>query len=296
MKRPRLNILRTFEAAGRHLSFSKAAKDLNITQAAVSQQIRQLETYLGASLFIRHHRRLSLTSTGTAYLDGVHEALDRLDTITDQLFPDRPHQIVIIRCTSSVALLWLSPHIRAFQTAHPEIDLQIRTLDFEGEVSQASNADLEILVSGKTDHDRYTKPLLTSVITPVAAPGYLEHRRLEKPQDILDFELIHILGYEDDWHRWFRTHNLDTTAVPRGLTADSSLFAIDAALRGEGIFLGRRPFIDGYLESGELVEVFESPLHLHASYYLRELGIAKNTRNKNKVAAWLVALADEKKS
>ena len=133
MKRPRLNILRTFEVAGRHLSFSLAAKELNITQAAVSQQVRHLEQYLGANLFVRHHRRLSMTSTGVAYLDGVHEALNRLDTITDQLFPDRPHQVVIIRCTSSVALLWLSPHIKDFQAHNPDIDLQIRTLDSEGD-------------------------------------------------------------------------------------------------------------------------------------------------------------------
>ena len=88
MRRPRLNVLRTFEAAGRHLSFSLAADELNISQAAVSQQMRQLEAYLGTALFVRHHRRLSLTGTGQAYLNGVHEALDRLDTVTDQLFPE----------------------------------------------------------------------------------------------------------------------------------------------------------------------------------------------------------------
>lgn len=236
MKRPRLNILRTFEVAGRHLSFSIAAKELNITQAAVSQQIRQLEKYLGANLFIRHHRRLTLTSTGSAYLIGVNEALNRLDTITDQLFPDRPHQVVVIRCTSSVALLWLSPHISQFQANHPDIDLQIRTLDTEGEVAQLANIDIEIYVSGDQVHNSHTKPLLTSVITPIASPDYLEGRQSEHAHDILDFNLIHVLGYEDDWHRWFQTFDLNTSAIPRGMAADSSLFAIDAALRGEGVF------------------------------------------------------------
>lgn len=291
MKRPRLNILRTFEAAGRHLSFSVAAKELNITQAAVSQQIRQLEKYLGANLFVRHHRRLTLTSTGSAYLDSVSEALNRLDTITDQLFPDRPHQVVVIRCTSSVALLWLSPHISRFQADHPDIDLQIRTLDAEGEVAQLANIDIEIFVSGKSSHDRHTTKLLTSIITPVASPVYLEKRRPENPHDILDFNLIHVLGYEDDWHRWFHTNHLDTSAIPRGMAADSSLFAIDAALRGEGVFLGRQPFIDEYLNSGKLVEVFDKPHHLHASYYMRQTGGASNTRNKKIVATWLQSLA-----
>ncbi len=291
MKRPRLNILRTFEAAGRHLSFSKAAVDLNITQAAVSQQIRQLETYLGGNLFHRHHRRLSLTSTGVAYLDGVHEALDRLDTITDQLFPDRPHQVVVIRCTSSVALLWLSPQIRAFQALHPDIDLQIRTLDTEGDASQSPNADIEIFVSGKANHDRFTKRLLTSTITPVASPEILDQPHPKIPSDILGLDLVHILGYEDDWHRWFQTFELDTTQIPRGMTADSSLFAIDAALRGDGVFLGRRPFVDAYLQSGELVEVFERPLHLHATYFMRTHSGNTNSRNKNIVAGWLLEMA-----
>ncbi|MGI9291294.1 MAG: LysR family transcriptional regulator, partial [Gammaproteobacteria bacterium] len=115
MKRPRLNILRTFEAAGRRLSFSQAAEDLKISQAAVSQQIRQLEAYLDTALFIRHHRRLSLTSTGQAYLDAVHEALDRLDSVTDQLFPGRHHPTVTLNCTSGVAALWLVPQLKAFQ-------------------------------------------------------------------------------------------------------------------------------------------------------------------------------------
>ncbi|MGE4610810.1 MAG: LysR family transcriptional regulator [Paracoccaceae bacterium] len=293
MKRPRLNILRTFEAAARHLSFSKAADELNITQAAVSQQIRQLETYLGGNLFIRHNRRLSLASTGRAYYDGVHEALDRLDTITYQLFPDRPHQVVVIRCTSSVALLWLAPNMRDFHAQHPDIDLQIRTQDFEGELGVASNVDLEVFVSGKPDHDPHTKPLFHSVITPVASAKYIGARNVRRPRDILDCELIHILGYEDDWHRWFRTYDLDSASIPRGLTADSSLFAIDAALRGDGLFLGRRPFINAYLEAGDLVEVFEYPHHLHANYYMRELTSTSNTRNKSKVAFWLLELAEK---
>ncbi|MBL4871851.1 MAG: LysR family transcriptional regulator [Rhodobacteraceae bacterium] len=291
MKRPRLNVLRTFEAAGRHLSFSKAAVDLNITQAAVSQQIRQLESYLGARLFLRLHRRLSLTSTGAAYLDGVHEALDRLNTITDQLFSDRPHQVVVVRCTSSVALLWLSPQIRAFKAKHPYIDLQIRTLDTNADASQLHIADIEIFVSGKADHDQFTKPLLTSVITPVASSNSLDQKHLSIPQDILGLDVIHILGYEDDWHRWFQTFGLDTAQIPSGMTADSSLFAIDAALRGEGVFLGRRPFIDAYLQSGELVEVFKRPLNLHASYFMRQHGGSTNNRNINIVSDWLLEIA-----
>jgi LysR family glycine cleavage system transcriptional activator len=292
MRRPRLNILRTFEAAGRRLSFSLAAEELNISQAAVSQQMRQLETYLDAALFVRHHRRLSLTGTGQAYLDAVHEALDRLDSITDQLFPDRPHQIVTLRCTASVAALWLAPQLGSFQKHHPGIDLRIRTLDRDYGDRNSSRADLEIVILSEDTPDPDARKLLTSTIAPVGSPKLLSRRaRPNQPADVLAFELIHVLGYDDDWHRWFRKHRLHDAVVPRGLSVDGSLIAIEAAQRGDGIMLGRRPFIDHHLRSGELVEVFAEPFHLHADYYLRQQPRTKGRRARELVASWLAELA-----
>jgi LysR family glycine cleavage system transcriptional activator len=292
MRRPRLNVLRTFEAAGRRLSFSLAAAELNISQAAVSQQMRQLEAYLDAALFVRHHRRLSLTGAGRAYLDTVHEALDRLDTVTDQLFPDRPHQIVTLRCTSSVAALWLAPQLGSFQKRHPDTDLRIRTLDQDYGDRNSSREDLEIVILNEDTADPLARKLLTSTIMPVCSPKLLSCRaRPNKPADVLAFELVHVLGYDDDWHRWFRKHRLHDVEVRRGLSVDGSLIAIEAALRGDGIMLGRRPFIDHHLRSGELVEVFAEPFHLHADYYLRRQPRTKGRRASESVVRWLAELA-----
>jgi LysR family glycine cleavage system transcriptional activator len=294
MRRPRLNILRTFEAAGRRLSFSHAAEELSITQAAVSQQMRQLEAYLDTALFIRHHRRLSLTSTGLAYLQGVHEALDRLDAVTDQLFPDRPHQIVTLRCTSSVAALWLAPQLRAFRKQHPDIDLRIRTLDPDHGSGNSSGAELEIIILNEEPTDPNVQKLIKATITPICSPGLLNGMtRPTDPADLLAFELIHVVGYDDDWHRWFRTHGLHDIAVPRGLSVDSSFIAMDATRRGDGIMLGRRPFIDHQLRSRELVEVFSQPFHLHADYYLRQKPGTKTLRVSKTVSRWLIDLADK---
>ena len=288
MKRPRLNVLRTFEAAGRRLNFSVAAKDLNISQAAVSQQIRQLEKYLNASLFIRHHRQLLLTGTGTAYLEAVHEALDRLDTVTDQLFPGSQNQSVTLHCTASVAALWLAPQLGAFQKLHPNIELRIRTIEQVYSGYSANNADLEIFIQrGNTKHP-HAKKLLTSTITPVCSPALITQTgQLAAPQDILDHQLIHVTGYDDDWHRWFRSHQLIDMAIPQGLLVDGSLIAIEAAQRGDGIMLGRRPFIDHLLQSGELVEAFNKPYHLHADYYVRKSSETKALRPSKLVANWL---------
>ena len=293
MRRPRLNILRTFEAAGRRLSFSHAATELSISQAAVSQQMRQLEAYLDTPLFVRHHRRLSLTNSGQAYLSGVHEALDRLDTITDQLFPDRPNQTVTLRCTSSIAALWLAPHLADFRMQHADIDLRIRTLDQDfGDVSK-TGAELEILILNEGTTDPNTHKWLTATIFPVCSPKtFADHRQPETPADITSFELIDIVGYDEDWHRWFRSHGLETEVVPSGFSVDSSMIAMEATQRGDGIMLGRRPFIDRLLKSGDLVEVFSQPYHLHADYYLRHRSDAKNKALSKTVANWLVELAE----
>lgn len=288
MKRPRLNVLRTFEAAGQRLNFSIAAKDLNISQAAVSQQIRQLEKYLNANLFIRHHRQLLLTGTGTAYLEAVHEALDRLDTVTDQLFPGSQNQSVSLHCTASVAALWLAPQLGAFQKLHPNIELRIRTIEQVYSGYSADNADLEIFIQRGTTKYPHAKKLLTSTITPVCSPALITQTGpLATPTDILGHQLIHVTGYDDDWHRWFRSHQLINIAIPQGLLVDGSLIAIEAAQRGDGIMLGRRPFIDHLLQSGELVEAFKIAYHLQADYYVRQSSETKALRPSKLVANWL---------
>ncbi len=285
--------MRTFEAAARHQSFSIAARELRVSQAAVSQQMRQLEDYLDAALFHRQNRRLSLTSAGQAYFEAVHEALDRLDTVTDQLFPGRGKNVVSVLCTSSVAALWLVPQLKSLQTLHPGLDLRINTLDRLQGTGKCLNPDLEILVSADGQADGNTDRLLTSTITPVCSPELFESRdRPEKPADLLGFGLIHILGYEVDWHRWFRKYGVAEARVPRGLTVDGSLIAIEASQRGEGVMLGRRPFIDRLLKTTELVEVFSEDYHLYSDYYLRRQLNAANRREIGQVADWIDRLAN----
>ena len=294
MKRPRLNLLRTFDAAARHLSFTLAASELNISQAAVSQQIRNLESYLDCRLFIRQNRSLSLTSKGQAYLDVVHEALDRLDTVTDQLFPGQHDKCVTLRCTSAIATLWLAPKLKSLQKAHSDIELRINTLGQLSDGEKVSSTELEIFISAKKPADNRSLKLLTSTITPVCAPTLNANRQpAEDPGDLLNFELIHVLGYDDDWHRWFSRHHRDKVKIPGGLTVDGSLIAIEAARRGEGVMLGRRPFIDHYLMSGELVEFFSNPYTLNSDYYLRHLPKNKTRREHEIVANWLLELATQ---
>ena len=290
MKRPRLNALRTFEAAGRHLSFSVAGDELGVSQAAVSQQMRQLEGTLGARLFLRRNRGLSLTGVGEAYHLAVHEALDRLDAITDQLFPGARDHVVTVQCTPSVATLWLIPRLGRLHAAHPDIDLRIVTLD-PGR-GGGGLTDIEIATLDPADAGPNCHELMTARIVPVYAPSLLPTGRLSRPSEVLHFDLLHVLGYRDDWHRWFRASGLSDQKVPGGVSFDGSLMALEAAVNGDGIMLGRRPFIDPHLQSGDLALVFGERHALTTTYYLRWPEAARNRRDVTAVIDWLVAMAE----
>ena len=290
MRRPRLNALRTFEAAGRHLSFSIAGNELGVSQAAVSQQIRQLEGQLDAKLFLRRNRGLALTSVGEAYHLAVHEALDRLDVITDQLFPGTSDHVVTIQCTPSIAALWLSPHLVRLHARHPNIELRVLSVDAERAPANAGLADLEVVIlepgaSGPDLHE-----LMNARIMPVCAPSLLKDLPTATPADVLRHNLIHVIGYRNDWHRWLRSVGVKDLPVPGRLSFDGSLAALQAALNGDGIMLGRRPFIDPHLASDELTVPFGDAHVLTKHYYLR----SRDTNRRQVVAAisdWLTELA-----
>ncbi len=280
MKRPKLNALRAFEAAGRHLNFSKAGSELGISQAAISQQIRTLEDYLDARLFIRRNRGLSLTGIGEAYQLVVHESLDRLDTVTDQLFPEIQAHVVTIQCAPSVATLWLIPKLAEFRIHHPGIQLRIVTLDSEHPEGRQSQIDLEITSQISKSENIHEVELIKVNIAPVCSPLLLEKSPLSIPTDVIDHHLLHVLGYSEDWHRWFRSFGLRNYKVPVGTSFDGSLMALESASKGGGIMLGRSPFIDQYLESNELVLPFGQQFTLTTTYYLRS---SENIRQRQDI-------------
>ncbi|MCZ7676279.1 MAG: LysR substrate-binding domain-containing protein [Roseovarius sp.] len=278
-----LNTIRTFDAVARRMSFSLAAEELAISQAAVSQQIRLLEADLGSELFVRHNRAISLTVAGRAYFDVVREILDRLDSVTEQLFPRKSARTLTVRCTPSVATLWLSPKLRRIGRPLPEIDIRIITLDNMAGTHHRS-WDLDIFRGNfPDDADGDTVKLWDAEILPVCAPDYLKSAgTIERAADLARCDLIHTLGYQNDWHRWFRRFVPEVTRVPAALSVDGLLIALDAACNGNGIILGRRPLIDAHLADGRLVRVLPEEVPLISTYLIRI---------NRKSAGWLAARA-----
>ncbi len=293
MRRPNLNSLRIFEAAARHGSFTLAGNELHVTQAAVSQQVRKLEAYLGAMLFKRLNRRVILTDDGIAYYPVVHEVLSRLDAVTDQLFPSLHQKTVTLKTTASIATLWLAPRLGRLRNLHPWIDLRVRTLAGDSKSQGNDDTDLEIVIGDSEEGGSHCRELLQVTIVPVCSQNLIaSFTQLTAPGDLMHQELIHVLGYEDDWHRWFQRNGVDTVNTDRGQHFDSSLIALESTLNGNGIMLGRRPFIDQYLQSGDLIMPFENCVALTTIYNLRRRETGINQAAVNTIAQWLIDEAD----
>lgn len=292
-RRPRLNYLRAFDASARNLSFSLAAQELCLTQAAISQQIGQLENALGAELFVRHNRSLTLSESGKAYYQVVREILDRLDSVTDQLFPDAGKTVVVVHCTPSIATIWLAPRLRDFHTLHPEIEVHLRTTDFLPNKFRGQGNDLEILrLPPDTEPAENMLKLWEARIFPVCSPDFLAcHGPFLTPDQLCRQDLIHTLGYSNDWHRWARVYASSGTLVSSGFSVDGLVISVEAACRSEGIILGRSPLIDTFLQDGRLVEALPGNPGLTTPYYLRMASRAPKMRYLQVFADWILSQA-----
>ena len=238
---PSLNGLRAFEAAARHLSFTLAAAELNVTQTAISHQIRRLEQELGIKLFVRQNRALTLTAQASEYLPGVRAAFNDLKLATDRLLRKDSDHVLTVSTLASLAAKWLLPRLSAFQDAHPGIDVHITTstslVDFKsGDVDAAIRYWRGQWPGLRADW------LMADELFPVCSPALLEGRKpLRKPEDLADHVLLHnSAGNNDDWRLWLTAAGLpsDLSRQP-GVTFDLVYMTVQAAIDGMGVAMGR---------------------------------------------------------
>src|SRR5947209_2029443 len=219
---PSLNGLRAFEAAARHLSFTAAAAELNVTQTAISHQIRRLETELGIRLFVRQNRSLTLTSEAREYLPGIRAAFNDLRLATDRLLRRDNDHVLTVSTLSSFAAKWLLPRLPAFQEAHPGIDVRITTstslVDFNhGDVDAAIRYGRGRWSGLRADW------LTADELFPVCSPALLKgDKPVRRPDDLAGQTLLHTSGaYGDDWRLWLTAAGLPANISKQpGLTFD----------------------------------------------------------------------------
>ncbi len=266
---PPLNWLRIFDSAARHMSFTGAAEELGVTQAAVSQQVKQLEDWLGIQLFKRLPRSLTLTDAGIAYLPQVRDALDRLGTATEQIFGHHGKRSVTLRAATTVAALWLAPRLAAFRDRHPDIALRLTTLYAPVDFGQ-DGVDIEIRYGTGTWPGVRALKLFDETFLPVCSPGYRisAGAPFAAPADLRRHRLIHVLGEREDWGFYFQRLGLPAPPVADGLQFDSLLTALHACAMGGGVMLGTAPLIEGLLTEGRIVDLFGERIPARYGHYL----------------------------
>ncbi|TIP14066.1 LysR substrate-binding domain-containing protein [Mesorhizobium sp.] len=284
MKRGRLPLtaLRSFEAAGRHLSFSRAAEELFVSQAAISRQVRELELFLRQPLFHRHHRRVELTDTGQRLLEQLVRSFDDIDGRLSELVATPAQSVVCISVEPSLAASWLVPRLNRFRELRPDIDISLdvdpRLIEF-----RSDQAELALRFSAhSTSWPRSEAERLAPVIdSPVLSPALsASGLALESPADLRRYTLLHEENRQG-WARWFEAAGVSDDAIPeRGpLLADASL-SKQAAMLGHGVALGDLLLVKEELATGALIKPFDISV-VCGAYWL----VARSLRNLSEPAA-----------
>lgn len=276
---PPLGWLRTFEAAARHLSFTGAARDLNMTQSAVSQQIKSLEGYLGRPLFHRRPRALELTESGITYLPVVREAFrtllrgTRAVTGTDQ-------DVVQVQSNLTFAVQWLAPRLHRFHAAHPDVQLSLSTELWEPR-EMADGVDVEIRYSLRPADTVRAELLRTDHYYPICAPGYAVTL-----DDLHRHPLYDCSNLLCNWATWAEDQGL-IWPNPRITYSTTYTVTLAVAAAGGGLAIAHDAIAERLIAKGELVAPFAHRAPMHEAYYLILSPQAEQSAGARAFAGWL---------
>lgn len=278
-----LNALRMFDAAARHLSLTRAAQDLHVTQAAVSQHIRNLEERVGKPLFRRLPRGLALTDEGQALWPVVAQSFERLEQSLQQLTEPRPREILTVGVVGTFAIGWLIPRLNQFQQLHPYIDLRLLTnnnrVDLAGE-----GLDAAVRFGDGAWHGAHAQMLLRAPLSPMCTPALAQ--QLREPSDLAGQSLLRSYRAQE-WEGWFA--GLEQAApLARGAMFDSSLTLAEAAAQGAGIALLPTRMFEHMLQQGRLVRPFAHEVDTGA-YWLTYLKSRPVSGALQIFRQWLIA-------
>lgn len=272
-----LNWLRTFDAAARHLSFTSASRELGLTQTAVSQHIKALESKLGQNLFIRRARSLQLTDIGQAYLISVRDALEHIEFATSGLFGPQQETTIIVRASAAM-IVWLSPKLSAFQDNNPNTKIKLVTSLWQNELEEHP-VDIDILLAPRNQSDQRMVKLSDERIVPVS--GIKTSKKIQKPADLLLLETIHVLGFDDHWGRYLAANDLPTDVISPRLVVDTSVAACELVAAENGCSMMFERFAKQAIEAGRSIKIVGDPVANGQSHYV----VQRNTAPSKKRAS-----------
>ena len=286
---PPMNTLRAFEAAARYLSFTLAAEELHITQAAVSHQIKVLEQALGVRLFRRLNRAIRLTEEGQEFVSEVRMALNHLATAVEKLAAPDAGGPLTVSVLPSFASKWLVPRLGRFRDKHPEIDVRI---DPSNQLTDFRRDDVDLVVRyGKGEYEGlHSVRLMTEDIFPVCSPALLKGpNALSKPEDLRHHTLLHDDAYVD-WAMWLLVAGVKGIGQHQGPFFTDSAMVVQAAVEGQGVALARGALAAGDIKAGRLVKPFNIAIPTKYAYYILS---PKATSHHPKIAAFRGWLLEE---
>lgn len=287
-KLPPLNALPSFEAAARHLSFTRAAEELNVTHGAISRAVKNLEDQLGVLLFERATRSVRLTAVGEPYARAVRDLLDQLAIATASATARHSNTTLNVSTSDGFAGKWLVPRLYRFHRAHGDIDVRVSTT---GKLTNFRGDGIDIAIRyGSGNYPGLTSEFLAGEdVFPVCSPKLLEgDHPLRKPEDLRHHTLIHD-GYPIDWATWLASAGVAGVDPKGGLTFDSASFAVESAAQGEGVVLGRTMLVAADLTAGRLVRPFEHALKSVSSFYVVYPADAIRQRKVQAFRNWLLS-------
>ena len=264
---PPLNALRAFEAAARHLSFTKAAEELHVTQAAVSHQVKLLEQDLGVTLFRRMTRKLALTEAGRALQRVAGEALDAIAEAAERLRGEPGGRTLTLSLTPTFGVKWLAQRLGRFWALHPDIDLRlhhsIHLVDFSRD-----EVDAAVRWGGGAWPGVEAVYLMRAGVVPVCSPALLEGPHpLCAPADLHHHTLLHERDFVE-WAQWLAVAGAHDVEARRGPIIDDPSVLHQAAIDGQGVVLSSEALVREDLAAGRLVKPFDVDLDEHNAYYL----------------------------
>ena len=286
---PHVTWLRAFEAAARHSSFTSAAEELNLTPAAVSQQIRLLEKHLGIQLFKRLAKGVELTDVGQAYALPIRRSFLEMQAATDGLFSVRRNSTIRVRSSISFAALILAPRLNAFRRQHREIEIELSTTVWADRMNGAT-IDLDIRYGDGDWPEHNIHPLKLDAATIVCDPDYAPILGDVLSVDALRAaDIVQVAGSETDWDRLFDQCGFNQPRPAHWMKADSSLIALQILAAGHGCAIISRSFAKHDLESGKLLAPFSLTIPMQQKFFLVERDEIKNRADVKTFIDWMRA-------
>jgi len=268
---PPLDPIVAFEAAARYESFTRAAIELNLSQAAVSQRIRVLEEHIGTALFVRANRRVRLTAAGRTLQHAAAPALRQIASAAVELRAPSHRARLTVGADQSIAALWLMPHLAAFRAMAGDASVRLVVSDEEADCL-AEDVEIAILHGRGDWPGRASALLFAEEVFPVCAPGYLDRApALAAPVDLLDHALLELDTSHWDWmtwRGWLSRSGVDRPATREPLRINAYPLVIEVAKAGDGIALGWRHLVDTELAAGTLVRPLPHSVRTDLGYHL----------------------------